>query len=247
MLTIPFETSFGIIPVRGKAEAFGRARLTVLAITGAKADPEDMIRLPVILDPHGYDGLVAALPGNRTPELSITSIEAWGEAFDEVVTRLNRPVVVIGVSVGGLVALAMRRPKAMLVIDPPMATGKLWPMVPALKLAEEPDRVFIENVLGYYPDRIEDRRYLHLLHGLAAPVTAIFGEEPLMPRRPVQRYPSLVDVPERAAMAAHPLIETFVAPGAGHNVPRQASGFVFERLLALCKDADPAVSPFGEA
>lgn len=231
-----FETSLGSIPVTGW---FGRP-LSVLAITGAFATRDSMSMLPNTLAPR-YGGLVAHLPGNHSPRLSETSISAYARAFDEVIDQIG-PTLVLGESVGGLVGLAMRSPnlKRVVAIDPPLATAKLWQLIPRFRAALPAHRWFIEPIFGVYDDRVEERGYAALLDGLTVPVDAVVGEDPLFPERTVDRTPSLVDAPERARLAAHPLVTLSVAPGAGHNVPRQSALYLRDVLLAACGKAEAA-------
>lgn len=192
---------------------------------------------PELMAPD-YNGLVARLPGNGTPELSETSIPAFARAFDEVVRQLG-PTTVIGVSIGALVALGMREPKAIVAVEPPVSTSKLWPMIPELRAATT-QREFIRNVFGVYADHVEERGYLSLLDGLDIPTDVIVGEVPLFPERPVERYPSFVDENDRIALASHPAVTLHVAPNAGHAVPHAAGRFMHPIVLQASQSARTA-------
>jgi pimeloyl-ACP methyl ester carboxylesterase len=219
MPTVDFHTSFGTIPIAGEHND----RPKVLAINGLGAAPDEMSRLGRLVAPH-YDGVVGFLPGDRNPALSETSISAFALAFDEVVDKLG-PTVVLGLSVGALVALGMRsrRILAVVAVDPPLMTAKLWPLASDLRAGlGTHHRAMVENVMGMTDEGFEGRDYSGLLNGLHRPTDVLVGEDPLYPERAISRMPSLVDEPERALLAAHPLVTLHVASNAGHNIPAQA-------------------------
>lgn len=220
------ETSLGIIPVFGKPTG----RLSVLVITGAWAHPETGHRLGTILPE--YDFLIARLPGNRSPELAETSIAAWASAFDELADQL-RVDVVAGFSVGALVALAMRSPsiKAVVSVEPPLRTRKLWPLFELIR--ERPEKALAQNIFGVFPDHIEERDYTAVIGTLKAKLVTLVGSDALYPERGFINIPSLVDEPERSLCAARgPLI---VVPGCGHDVPFYGRQTLLRVLKAGCE------------
>jgi len=230
MPTVDFHTSLGVIPITGAHDH----RPKVLAINGLGAAPDEMSRLGLLVAPH-YDGLVGFLPGDRNPALSETSISAIAQAFDEVVDQLG-PTVVVGLSVGALVALAMRASAIVRVVavEPPLVTGKLWPLATELRAGlGSHHRAMVENVMGMTAQAFEGRDYTHLLDGLHRPTDVVVGDDPLLPERPTPRMPSLVDEAERARLARHPLVTIHLAPNAGHNIPAQAP----QILLPLIRKA----------
>jgi pimeloyl-ACP methyl ester carboxylesterase len=225
--TVEVRTSLGLIPLTG---TFGRT-ITTLAINGAFARADEMHRLPLVVAPYG--GVVGFLPGDRNPPLAETSVSAFAWAFDEVVDQLG-PTVVMGLSIGGLVALAMRSPniRRVIAVEPPLVTGKLWPMATMLGGAwTSHHRNLVENVFGLSPDGFPGRDYSGLLEGLHRPTDVVLGDEPLFPVRTLERWPSFVDEPERALLRAHPLVKVHLAP-AGHNVPFHAPQVLLPILLA---------------
>ena len=231
--TVDFQTSLGTIPVTG---VFGD-RFKVLAITGAWAPPSEMSRLAVAVAPD-FDGVVATLPGNRSPALAQTSIPAWATAFDEVVDQLG-PTLVLGMSIGALVALGMRSPVAIMAIEPPLSTRKLWPMLSVLRDMFSAEPAFVETVFGYSDRGWEDRDYRFLLDGLAVPTDVLVGDSPLFPERPTQRFPSVVDEPERVFLAAHPRVTLHTIPNTGHNVPSYAGLQMLEILMRALRACSP--------
>jgi hypothetical protein len=104
-------------------------------------------------------------------------------------------------------------------------------------------RDFIAGVFGVTADAAEDRNYLPVLDALKTTTEVIVGDEPLYPERPFVKLPSLVDLPEREALAAHPRISLIVASGVGHNLPQGASHLMLNRLQALAAAAAAEIRP----
>jgi pimeloyl-ACP methyl ester carboxylesterase len=231
-----FETPYGPIVLWGEPSAFSGTRPLVVAIAGAFAIARGPLfqLAPLLAD---ADIVTGHLPGNHTPPLISASIGIYAAAYSGVIADAfaDRTVILCGASIGGLVALAIRAPQVRnsLVIEPPLVMSKLWPMWPMLrrKLAEPTCdaalRSFIVNVFGVTETGIEERRYDGMLPALSVPTHVLCGDRPLFPRRAIEKLPSLVDEPERALLAAHPMIRLSVLEGAGHNVLQEtAPGFL---------------------
>ncbi len=238
-----FATSQGTIPLWAPPGAFRSAKPFVLIITGAWASAEEMIRAPDVLAP-AWDAAVMRLPGNGAPWLRDTSISSWAAAVDELIgaALAGRVVVPLGLSIGGLVALSLRAPevRAIAAVEPPLVMSKLWPMRDDL-LARWRDtaefRGFLDCVFGVTgPAGAEERTWFHLFEG-AAPVDVILGEVPLMPPRPLPRFPSFVDTPERQWLAQRPRVRTHVVPGVGHNIHAFEPHPLLEALAMAQADA----------
>jgi pimeloyl-ACP methyl ester carboxylesterase len=217
------QTRLGPIPLWSPPGALESAGPMVLVITGAWADADDMMKTPGVVPP-AWDAAVMRLPGNGTPRLAETSVEAWARAVSELVgTALaGRPIVLVGLSIGALVALGVRSPQVRRVValEPPLVMGKLWPMAERLaaRWRDDPaEREMIEAVFGVRRERREERTYFGLFDG-APPVDVIVGETPLYPRRTLAQFPSFLDAPERAWLSDRPGVSLHVAPGAGHNI-----------------------------
>ncbi len=239
-----FETPLGDIWLWGEPDALRGDRPIVLFINGAFSIPR----------PRSFDlqGLMpeaavfnAHLPGNHSPWLVAQSVGVFAAAFSSVLDELGRPAVVVGASAGALVAMAMRSAhlRGLVLVEPILRTGKLWPLVPSLRerLAEQPDdaalRAFIWAVFGVSETALEDRDYRDLAAKLSVPSWAVFGGEPLYPERPVERLPSLVDEPERDLFRNRADVRTEVIATVGHNVPGYAINFLrghTRDLLARC-------------
>lgn len=242
------QTGLGPIPLWSPAGALTSAKPIVLVITGAWAEPDDMIKIPGVVGP-AWDAVVMRLPGNGTPALAETSIAAWARAVSELVdgTFQGRAVVLIGVSVGGLVALGVRSPwvRRVIALDPLLVMSKLWPMTGGLRTRwrDEPAaRAFIETVFGVTEEGQEERVYFDLIDG-APPADVAVGEAPLYPERRPERFPSLVDEPERAWLAEQPRVSLHVAPGAGHNIHVFAQTFLRDLILSGLDKALATVEP----
>ena len=93
-------TRLGVIPLWAPAGALASGKPIVLVITGAWADPDDMLKTPDVVAPT-WDAAVMRLPGNGTPWLSETSIPAWAQAVSELIETVlaGRRVVLVGLSV----------------------------------------------------------------------------------------------------------------------------------------------------
>lgn len=231
------QTGLGPIPLWSPAGALESAKPLVLVITGAWAEPDDMIKTPAVVAP-AWDAAVMRLPGNGTPALAETSIAAWARAVGELIETAfaGRPVVLVGLSVGALVALGVRsgQVRRVIALEPPLVMSKLWPMADRLAARWRDDpasRQVVEAVFGVTGGPREERTYFHLFDG-APSVDIIVGETPLYPERSLEHFPSFVDGPERGWLAARPGVTVHVAAGAGHNVHVFAPDLLREVLLA---------------
>ncbi len=232
------ETALGPIPIWSHPGALVSAKPVILAITGAWAGADDMTALQGVVGP-AWDACVMRLPGNGVPDLAETSIAAWARAAGEAIDRTfaGRTVVLLGVSIGALVALGVRSPQVrrVLALEPPLVMDKLWPMIDAMRarLVQAPrDRPLIENIFGVTEAGLLGRTYFDLFEDLPTPVEVVVGDQPLEPRRAVERYPSFVDQPERAWLARQSGVTLHVAPGAGHNIHVFAQHFLRDVVRA---------------
>ena len=239
MIETRVTTSQGPIHVRGLPEAFDGKRPLVFAITGAFAQRDGaMFHLTPYISAFA-DVMFGNLPGNHCPTVAAAEVGVYAAAYAEAVGQLagERPVLAVGLSIGGLVTLAMDAPRVRrnVVVEPPLVMSKVWPMRDFLqgRLASEPQDAdlgaYIGNIFGVLPGgRVEERRYDGLLARLSRPTRVLVGDDLLMPPRALTRgMPSLVDGPERSLLAAHPCVTLTEISGAGHNVPQQnARAFV---------------------
>jgi pimeloyl-ACP methyl ester carboxylesterase len=251
METRAYETSLGTIWLRGEAQAFDGDRPLVFGLTGAFARQEGMPS-PLYLGPHlapDFAMVGGHLPGNNCPPLMVASIGAYAAAYSQALDQAfpTRRIVALGVSVGGLVTMGLRSPQveSALVIEPPLVMDKLWPMRDFLRrrlaeaAADDPVRAFISNIFGITETGVEPRDYRALLDVVAFPVTVLVGGRPLLPERPIEQMPSLVDEPERALMASKPRVRLRLAPDAGHNLFEQANKVTSQHFEALLRAVAP--------
>src|SRR5689334_17528325 len=237
-------TRQGVIPLWAPPSVWGSARPGVLVITGAWADASDMIHLHRVLDPEGWDAAVMRLPGNETPVLAETSIAAWAAAVDELIGTVlsGRVVVPLGLSIGALVALALRAPevKRIVALEPPLVMSKLWPMRETLQQGWRRyprSHSFLAAVFGVVGEEAtEERTWFHLFDG-APPVDVVLGGVPLMPPRELARYPSFVDEPERQWLTRRANVRTSVILGVVHNIHAYAPHELLDVLAKARADA----------
>ena len=232
------ETSFGPVPLWSLPGALTGSKPLILCITGAWAEAADMTGLPAVVAPD-WDAVIMRLPGNETPALSETSVAAWGRAVSEVIekTFANRTLVMMGLSIGALVALAARSANIrwVIAIEPPLSTAKLWPMIDGLKalwVKEPSSRAFVTNIFGVSDEGVADIQYRDLFDG-HVPVEVVVGDVPLHPKRNLPRYPSFIDAEDRAWLASRPGVTVSEAPGAGHNIHVFAAPFLLQRTRAV--------------
>lgn len=220
----------------GSASAFEGSAPVVLGITGAFAQPRGaLFHLPRYLEPDAAT-VVGHLPGNHCPALDEATVDAFADAYACAVETAfgARDVLLCGVSIGGLVALALKAApvRRRVIVEPPLVMSKAWPLTPVVRAhlaqARSADQTaFIANVFGVTASGEDERLYGRLLADASGPVLVLVGDEPLYPERATARMPSLVDEPERTLLAATPGVTLTVIPNAGHNVPQDnAPAFV---------------------
>ncbi|WP_372783461.1 hypothetical protein [Phenylobacterium sp.] len=248
-------TRFGPIALWSRPGVFApSAKPMVLAIGGTFSPVEDLKNLPNALSVLA-DACIMRMPGADAPPLTSFAVSdialAVGEFIEAVFPR--RPVMLLGVSLGAVVALGVRARNLVRVvaIEPPLITGGLWPIVGPLRevLGRTTDLAagdMVFEAFGVSAHETADRNYLSLLDGLRAPADVILGGEPLEPERPVKRFPSLVTAAARRRLAQDPRVRLHLIPEAGHNLLGQAAGPTQDIILEACRRAS-AVNPFDAA
>ena len=248
-------TRFGEIALWSRPDIFDAAatRPVMLTIGGSFSPLEDLKNLPDVLGILA-DACLMRFPGSAAPALASFAMSDIALAVGELVetTFPGRPVVLLGISIGAVVALGVRAPNIarVIAIEPPLTTGKLWPIVGPLRQILDGTRDpqthdMLFQIFGVGDHELAERDYLGVLDGLRVPADVILGEQPLEPERPVQRFPSLVGVAERRQLAQSPRIRLHVARGAGHNLIGQAPRVVQDILLEACRRAS-AAQPFAK-
>ena len=239
-------TPDGEIELWGRPEIYGRDEPLVLALGSGFSPIEDLKNLPDVL---GFlaDGCLMRTPGAGAPRLRRPGVDPIAKAVGHLLETVfaGRPVVLLGVSIGGVVALSVRASNLVRVvaIEPPLMTGDLWPIVGPLRDAaarDEPVRDMAWNLFGISATAHEPRDYSGALDDLPCPADVLLGDTPLMPQREVRRFPSLVDAAARARLAAAPNVRLHIAAGAGHNVVAQAPKAVQDVLMESVRRAGAA-------
>jgi hypothetical protein len=238
-------TSLGELVFWSRPEIYDSAKPVVLVIAGMFSPADDFANLPDVLGLLG-DGCIMRMPGSGAPLLSRDGVRSVATAVEEAIAAVfgGRPVVLLGVSIGAVVALSVRAQNVVrvLAVEPMLATGALWPIVEPLRasLGPHPDPSVARSLLELYgisPDAHQNRDYLDVLQDLTCPVDVVLGEEPLQPPRAVTRFPSLVGEPERRLLAAAPNVKLHLAPGAGHNILGQSPKVLQAALMEACRRA----------
>jgi pimeloyl-ACP methyl ester carboxylesterase len=190
-----------------------------------------MVRI-VLIEGLGRSGIAPLLPPDFTrlplpawegPALASYAPSALSDRMDELLPP--GPCVVVGVSLGGSIALSMRsdRIASVVALDPPLNPGKRAPLVAQVNsaiLPRRPDLVpFFAEALAEYPIRV------------SAPAIAVVGSR----TDAHHAMPSLVSPEDRIRLIAAG-VQVIVAPGVGHNVAAHASELVRDALRQVtCK------------
>jgi carboxylesterase len=201
------------------------------------------IRAPVL---PGHEVLGPIMPASTWPEW----IEAAEASFDELVA-LGRPVVVVGFSTGGTLALllATRRPVSRLVLLAPFLAikfGGLIPFHPAIVL--RPISQFLPN-LPRRPAPVRDpeaRRRIDSLvrfetFSLRATVSALELIDLVKPLVPTIRAPTLI-LQGRLDTVVDPLGAAWLALHLGSTVKQWLEFPRSDHLLALDYERDRVVA-----
>jgi hypothetical protein len=180
---------------------------------------------------------LAELPGHvKAPADGDLSLAGLANRFAAALPSLcgNRPFVLVGESVGALVALgAFELASAVVAIEPPLRTGSIWPVH---RLVEQGHmhRIpagLLNELIGSEPT---GRDHTDLLAKLKRLTEVVIASEPLMPPRPTVFSPSLVDEPERALLRDHPLVSLRVVEG-GHDLVKQAPDECLAAIQRACR------------
>lgn len=240
-----FATEHGPLALWHRPGAFDQARPLLLTITSGFAPPDFMTLLPQVMG-ELCDVAIMRLPGAEPQSLWRFTAGGFAEALDEVLDSacLHRPVVLFGVGMGGVVALCSRAAavRRVVAVEPLLVTGRLWPLLGRLRTrmieGDDPPelKAFVAGLYGVTEAEARDVRYRAVVEALV-PTDVLVGGTPLMPPRPLQALPSLVDEPERAYLGARPGVTLHVIEGAGHDLPVQAPEALRQVLVAACAEA----------
>lgn len=229
-----FQTAHGPVVVRGDLGSFSTERPLLLLIRGAFPIETQFLRLGEHF-PHA-DYAICDLPGMHSPFFAEPSVAAFAAGFDEVLALAfgTRLVNILGLSLGGVVALAMRSPqvRAVIAVDPPLSTAHLWPMRQDLERGAQISpqlRAWIWGLFGVDGAKQVERDYAFVLDGQRPPTRVLLASDPLMPEREVTRMPSLVGERDRALYASRP-ISLLTVMDTGHNIARDGQPAIMTSL-----------------
>ncbi len=160
----------------------------------------------------GYSVCFARLPGHMADHID-GGLPAWIDAFTSAIRGFPKlPELVIGESLGAVVALGLPVPN-IVAVEPFITTGKLWAVH-----ANVHEVIARSNPLWpVYVEMFVNREYSSLLQTLTSRTLVLAGDEPMMPRRPCEYAPSILDDEDFARFASHPMIEARRVPG-GHDL-----------------------------
>ncbi len=203
----------------------------ILVIRGAYATEDQYSQLPAALPEVRV--AFGEVPGNRTPTLAAQSVGAFAAAYSEALAQLPDRIVVCGVSLGGLIALALTSPNVdgIVAVDPPLQPASSPALrrsiAAALHDAVDPnEREYLHTVFGATPAGFERRDYRPLLHQLQRPAIILAGDA-------ATDVPSTLSEADLAEIAQAPLAELVRVKGVGHAVHRGGSSAIVECLRRI--------------
>ena len=186
-------------------------RPVLLMIHGAMRDSSVLFDW-IHLCEAAFDVVFVDLPGHgRSPAIANVTIADFAENVGEAATAAlgNRAVLVVGESLGGLVALAMgglpiESIQGIVAADPPMTMAKLWHVRNAMSsiVASDPANHFLRslaiNIFGVDSDgTAHERVYYDVVEQTRVPVLILTGDVPLFPVRNTNAVPCVFDDVDR--------------------------------------------------
>ncbi|MBP6878991.1 MAG: alpha/beta hydrolase [Phenylobacterium sp.] len=204
------ETRDGQIALIAHHTVFASKRPVVVMIHGALRHFKVLAHWHSLLVEEA-DVVFIELPGHgRSTPVHPPSVDSFAVNILQAIQSAlsGRDVVVVGESLGGLVALVMAGMspapiRAVLAVDPPLTTGKLWHVAASLLRAidRDPDdqylRSWVSAIFGMSPHGRGDRIYYPVLSGVSIPAHIVTGDLPLLPPRVVRGIPCVLDRVDR--------------------------------------------------
>lgn len=190
-----------------------------------------------------YDVAFWNLPGHGgVPPLPVNTLDTFTRALCADLERVakGRPVVVVGESLGGLVAMSLPdQPtfplKAVIAVDPPISTGELTQLhdVLARYLPHQPNPYLAEvawQIFGYRLNAtMEPRSYRHLIRPRPWALSILMGEN----NRTTDPSSSLVTDADRIFIQAAG-VEWSILPG-GHILLSDAAPATEKEIRRACE------------
>lgn len=207
-------TRDGSIALVANPAVFTSTRPVTVMIHGALRDCRVLLDWGDLLA-SDTEVVFAELPGHgRSPPIFPASLEVFAANMLQAIQAAlpGRDVIVVGESLGGLVALAMAGMspdpiRAVLAAAPPLTTAKLWHVAASINgaIARNPESRFLKSladeIFGLAPSANTDRIYYPLLERVRIPVHIATGDLPLLPPRSVKGLPCLLDDVDRFVLA----------------------------------------------
>jgi hypothetical protein len=244
-------TRLGVVRLSIGPGAGVEGRPIVFTIPGILTRPDDLFVLGRRLGMFGAM-CVMRLPNERGAALSSCALSDLSALVGELLESrfTERPVVVLGLSTGAVIALGVRaRNLARIVaVEPPLVVEDLWPVAGLLsqhlrRLGDPVATAFAAEAFGIGQGDPVARNHFAALDGLNVPVELVLGGVTLRPARQLSQFPSFVDEPERRRLAATPGVRLHLVEAAGHNLLGQAPLAVEDVLLEACRRAAAPLSP----
>jgi pimeloyl-ACP methyl ester carboxylesterase len=171
-------------------------RPVALLLHGAQRNRSVMVEVGKVLNQE-FDVALCDLPGHGESETPIdVSVDDYAlEMVHLLLLRFpGRPVMLVGESIGGVIALraaadARLDVRWLVLCDPPLTTAKQWHIRfnSLSAMSRDPSvfrRLFSAAMFGVYDqDRQEERLYYDLLADIRAPCLILTGDLPLNPQR----------------------------------------------------------------
>jgi pimeloyl-ACP methyl ester carboxylesterase len=215
LMSANIRTSFGNISVIVDRVPAESQRPVVLMLHGLLREAGNLAAWYDIIPPS-LDLVIADLPGHgRSPGQGAATVEAMAQRLREAIRQhfAGRPVIAVGESIGGLIALALGdgnlpEIKGVIAADPPLSTCKQWPVCAHLanKIREIPSgdyrRTLFSDLLGYDDENeMREKLYYDLVRDTHVPTLILSGDMPLWPGWRTfdfrKAIPSLIDDVDR--------------------------------------------------
>jgi pimeloyl-ACP methyl ester carboxylesterase len=212
------------------------------------------------LVPRQLDLVLVDLPGHgRSPANGASTVDAMTSRVSEVIASqfAGREVVVIGESLGGLIALSLAgrgipEIRGVVASDPPLSTAKQWAVYSnfmdythetAPIAMTEVQRAIFADVLGIVgKDHVRETLYYDLVRAVRVPTLMLMGDVPLFPATPTRpAVPTVLDEVDRYVIGLignrHVRLET--VPNKGHVLLDQPVPALRDPILKFCEAVLP--------
>lgn len=174
-----------------------------------------LVILPGVGRPASMLAFWADLLPQPVEALDYPRIPTLHGLIDHFEGRLDPETLVVGESLGGLVALGLAgRGFRAMAFDPPLTMAKQWAVQYAVRTtlaAYGPNHAahaMAESIFGVMPDgRQEERIYYHLLDALPHRTTIVTGDVPLWPYRVAFGRACSIDEADRYVIACKANVE----------------------------------------